>query len=236
MKRICTICVRGGSKGVKNKNIRPLRGTPLMVHSIRQALASTLFDTIAVSSDSSELLSIAQSAGVDCCIERPTELASDTSPKIPVIRHCVSAVESLRGGRFDTCVDLDVTSPLRSIEDIAACVRLLEGDRRVSNVITAMPSRRSPYFNMVELQPDGVVALAKSAAPPMVRRQDCPPCFDMNASIYVWQRDVLAAHDTLFLPETKLYVMPLERSWDIDLEEDFLIVEALMAISGEGRE
>jgi CMP-N,N'-diacetyllegionaminic acid synthase len=235
MKRLCTICVRAGSKGVKNKNIRPLRGTPLLVYSIQHALSSNLFDTLAVSSDSSELLDIARSAGVDCCIERPLDLASDTSPKIPAIRHCVEQVERLTGKQFETLVDLDVTSPLRSVADIAAVVELLEGDPGVSNVITAMPARRSPYFNMVELQVDGTVKLAKTAASTIARRQDAPQCFDMNASIYAWRREVLLSQDTLFLPKTRLHVMPEERSWDIDSEVDFAIVEALMALSHEDR-
>jgi N-acylneuraminate cytidylyltransferase/CMP-N,N'-diacetyllegionaminic acid synthase len=121
------------------------------------------------------------------------------------------------------------------VADIAAVVELLEGDPGVSNVITAMPARRSPYFNMVELQVDGTVKLAKTAASTIARRQDAPQCFDMNASIYAWRREVLLSQDTLFLPKTRLHVMPEERSWDIDSEVDFAIVEALMALSHEDR-
>jgi CMP-N,N'-diacetyllegionaminic acid synthase len=227
MKRLCTICARGGSKGVKGKNVRLLQGKPLIAYSVEQARASGLFDAIAVSSDSDQILDIASSLGVDYIIRRPPELATDQAAKLPVIRHCVAEVERLSGRRFDTLVDLDATSPLRLPEDIERAVALLEDDG-VGNVITAMPARRSPYFNLVELNGAGFVALSKPPAASIVRRQDAPPCYDMNASIYVWQHDVLFATDSVFNPDSKLYVMPEERSIDIDSELDFKLVDLLM--------
>ncbi|NMC62915.1 MAG: acylneuraminate cytidylyltransferase family protein [SAR324 cluster bacterium] len=223
-KKLCTICARGGSQGVPNKNIRPLLGKPLISHSILQAKASKLFEVIAVSSDSSEILSIAKEWGADLLINRPSELASHAAPKIPAIRHCVTEAESLLGVHFDVCVDLDATSPLRNVRDIIDAVKLLEREN-AENVITACPARRSPYFNLVELNSDGIAVLSKAST--TSRRQDSPPCYDMNASIYVWQRDVLFSSDTLFNRRTLLYVMPDERSLDIDSELDFEFVELL---------
>ncbi|WP_205627292.1 acylneuraminate cytidylyltransferase family protein [Herbaspirillum rhizosphaerae] len=237
MSRLCTICARGGSKGVKGKNIRPLIGKPLIAYSIEQARRSGLFDVIAVSSDSELILDAARVAGVDYLISRPAELATDTAAKLPVIRHCVSEVERLSGRQFSTLVDLDATSPLRSEEDIRQAVALLESTN-VENVITAMPARRSPYFNMVEVDARGVVALSKPLDTGIVRRQDAPLCYDMNASIYVWQRDALFDGDSVFRRNTRLHVMPEERSIDIDSELDFRLVELLMrerlAVAGEG--
>lgn len=227
MKRICTVCARAGSKGVKGKNLRPIGGLPLIAHSLRQARDSGLFDAIAVSSDSPEILVTAREHGADVLVERPSEMATDTAAKLPVIRHCVAEVEARLGQRFDTCVDLDATSPLRSVHDIRQVVSLLECSG-AGNVITAMPARRSPYFNMVEVGADGIVRLAKSASPPFVRRQDAPACYDMNASIYAWTRDALMSDRGLFNPDTQLYVMPEERSIDIDSEVDFRFVEFLM--------
>lgn len=89
MKRLCTICARGGSKGVNKKNIRPLMGKPLIAYSLEQARASGLFDLIAVSSDAQEILDAARNHGADLLIERPAELASDTAAKLPAIRHAV---------------------------------------------------------------------------------------------------------------------------------------------------
>ena len=227
MKRLCTICARGGSKGIKGKNIRPLLGKPLIAHSIEQAQASGLFEAIAVSSDSDLILEISMKSGVDYVIKRPDELATDQAAKLPVIRHCVAEVERQRGYSFDVIVDIDATSPLRSVEDIQNAVVLLEKDG-AGNVITAMPSRRSPYFNIVELNADGIAELSKQPKTVIVRRQDAPKCYDMNASIYVWKRQVLFASDTIFNEDTRLYVMPEERSIDIDSELDFEFVEFLM--------
>lgn len=226
MTRLCSVCARGGSKGVTNKNLRDLLGKPLIAHSILQARATGLFDAIAVSSDSEAILEAAGQWGADYLIQRPDELARDESPKLPVIRHCAAEAERKSERQFDTFVDLDATSPLRMPEDIVGAVKLLEEEGR-GNVITAMPSRRSPYFNMVELTEKGVPRLAKQLPVAVARRQDAPACYDMNASIYVWTRQALFEAQTLFQDDTGLFVMPEERSIDIDTELDFAVVECI---------
>ena len=232
MKRICTICARGGSKGVKNKNIRTLLGKPLIAHSILQAKASGLFDCIAVSSDSDKILATARKWGADYLIKRPDELATDQAAKLPVIQHCVAEVERISCHVFDVVVDLDATSPLRLPEDIVGSVRLLE-ERGIANVITGTPARRSPYFNLVEVDEHGVARLSKALATPIIRRQDAPKCYDMNASVYVWRRSALFTKPTIFNPDTLLYVMPEERSVDLDSEQDFIIIKRLMQINAK---
>lgn len=228
--RLCTICARGGSKGVPGKNVRIVAGRPLIAHSIQQALDSKLFDAIAVSSDSDGILNAAGAAGAQVLIKRPDVLASDTSAKIPAIQHCVTSAEVELGWKADVVVDLDATSPLRSVDDIIAVVEMLELPG-ASNVITAAPARRSPYFNMVEADMDGVPRLAKRTNPPIVRRQDAPDCYDMNASIYGWYREALFSGESLFTAGTRLHVMPEERSHDVDSEIDFTIVSMLMESS-----
>lgn len=233
MKRLCTICARGGSKGVKGKNVRLLMDKPLIAYSIEQARASGLFDALAVSSDSDEILEVARAWDCDYLIKRPDELATDQAAKLPVIRHCVAEVEQLAECTFETLVDLDATSPLRTPDDISNAVGLLE-ESGVGNVLTAMPARRSPYFNLVELDPSGIVHLSKPLSKVVVRRQDAPLCYDMNASIYVWRRRVLFESDSLFNADTRLYVMPEQRSIDIDSELDFRFVEYLMTCKSGG--
>ena len=234
MKRLCTICARGGSKGVKGKNLRLLQRKPLLAHSIAQARESGLFDLVAVGSDSDDILAAAIAWGADHAIKRPAELATDQAAKIPAIRHCVLEVERLHGTHFDTLIDLDATSPLRSVDDIRSAVIQLETSGG-ANLITAMPSRRSPYFNLVEQDAEGRVTLSKPLPNAVVRRQDAPKTYDMNASIYVWQRQALFDHDTVFIATTQLYVMPEERSIDIDSELDFEFVEFLMSRAAAGK-
>lgn len=227
MKRICTIHARGGSKGLPNKNKRLLLGIPLIAHSIVHAYKSRLFDYIAVSSDDEEILEIAKSYGV-IAIRRPDELATDDSKKLLAISHTLDwfVNNDKFDCHFDTLVDLDATSPLRSVQDIEACVELLES-KRVSNVITASPAHRSPEFNMVKLV-DGVAMLAIQPKEPISSRQQSNSYYDMNASIYAWNIDKLRAKPQLFYDDTALYKMPRERSVDIDDMLDFQIVELIM--------
>lgn len=224
MSRICTICARGGSKGVKNKNLKFILGKPLIAHSILQAKASGLFDVIAVSSDSQEILQAAKKYGADIVIERPAELATDTAAKLPVIQHCVEEAEKMSGLVFDTMVDIDATSPLRTVDDLKNSIDLLENHEQATNLITGAPSRRSPYFNLVEENLKGFVQLSKELPAAIVRRQDAPKSFDMNASIYIWKRDTFFKEVSIFTPYTILYEMPEERSIDIDSELDFEFV------------
>jgi len=233
MNRLCTICARGGSKGVTNKNIKLLLGKPLIAHTIMQAKKSGLFNYVAVSSDSEEILSVAKVWGADVLIKRPDELATDQAAKLPVIRHALKAVEQQTGQKFHIHVDLDATSPLRHIADIEGAVKMLESNKEIANVITGAPARRSPYFNLVELNAEGYVELSKELSTSIVRRQDSPKCYDMNASIYVWRREVLLAEEKVILPKTALYEMPEERSIDIDSPLDFDFVEFLAFKRGE---
>lgn len=226
MKRLCTICGRGGSKGVPGKNVRFLAGRPLIAWTVLQAKASGLFERICVSTDAKEIRDAALSAGADQAIDRPAEMATDDAAKVMAIHHAVLAAERSAGHGFDTIVDLDATAPLRLSQDITGAVKLLE-ESAATSVITGSPARRSPYFNLVERRGDGTLSLSKRLATPVVRRQDAPACFDMNASIYVWRRDGFVADPRVFYDDTRLYEMPVERSYDIDHELDFLIVAML---------
>jgi N-acylneuraminate cytidylyltransferase/CMP-N,N'-diacetyllegionaminic acid synthase len=229
--RLCTICARGGSKGVPGKNIRPLAGKPLIAHSIAVAKESGLFGLVAVSSDSQAILDAALAWGADLAIRRPDDLATDTAGKLPAIQHAVAESESRSGRRFDILVDLDATSPLRLPEDIVGALALMDAPG-TGNVITGAPAHRSPYFNLVEADETGAVRPAKPLPRAVLRRQDAPVCYDMNASIYVWRHDRFMREPYVFDVGTRLYAMPPERSLDIDDELDFAIVEFLMQRRG----
>lgn len=220
MKILCTICARGGSAGVKNKNILPLSGKPMIAHSILQAKNSALFDLIAVSSDSKKIRDISLKWGADHVIERPKELATATVAKLPVIQHAVLEMEKQHSCQFDIIVDLAATSPLRSIDDLNESLKLFLSNQEAQNLITGSPAKCSPYFNLVELKNNGFVSLAKPPEHVIVRRQDSPKCYDMNGSIYIWKRDILFRDKTAISDRTILYPMPPERSIDIDTHFD----------------
>ena len=227
MKILCTICARSGSQGVKNKNIRSLRGKPLIAHSIIQAKQTRLFDCIAVSSDSDTIRTIAKTWGADYTISRPDHLATTSAPKIPAIQHAVSEVERFHDCSFDFIVDLDATAPLRTVEDILESFKMLAAHPVAGNLVTACSARKSPYFNMLELNEEGFASLAKKPDALLHRRQDTPACYDMNASIYIWKREHLLNAQSAISERTLLYVMPEERSFDIDTLLDWKIVKCL---------
>ena len=206
-----------------------LYGRPLLAYTLQQAADAAIFDTIAVSSDDDEILHLARQYGTDICIERPPELATDDAAKIPAIQHAVQTAEERCGSRHDTVVDLDASAPLRRAEDIRGAIDLLESSG-APNIITGTPARRSPYFNLVEREADGTVRLSKPPDEQIVRRQDTPPCFDMNASIYVWKRSALFESEDLFKDQTRLFEMEEHQAYDIDSELDLQIVEFLLRV------
>ena len=226
-KILCTICARGGSKGVKNKNIKPLLEKPLIAYTIEQALESGLFEHIVVSTDSDAIATISQEYGAEIFFKRSEAMASDRAGKLDVIRDAFVRSEAHYDTQFDYLVDLDATAPLRIVEDIVKALKQFIQNNN-DNLITAMPSRRSPYFNLVEVDKKGKVSLSKRLDESIVRRQDTPKSYDMNASIYIWKRHVILNENSLFLENTGLYVMPEERSIDIDTELDYKFVEFLM--------
>ena len=224
MLTIATICARGGSVGVPRKNIKDLLGKPLIVHSIEQALACSKIDRVYVSTDDEEIAEVASGAGAIVPFIRPASLATSSSGKIPVIEHLVDFLEQ-GGADISTIVDLDPTSPLRLISDIYACIDLLDDDCDV--VITGYESDKNPYFNMVEQQDNGNFGLVKQLEGGVLSRQQAPKVYSMNASIYVWHKESLSKG--LWNGRTRLYVMPHERSVDIDAPVDFRFVEMLMS-------
>lgn len=226
-KVLCTICARSGSKGVKKKNIKPINGKPLIAYTIEQAKKSELFDHIVISTDSDGIAAIAKDYGAEVFFKRSTEMASDKAGKLDVIRDAFQKSEEYYRVKYDYLIDLDATAPLRKVEDIIQSFEQFLNNCN-DNLITAAPSRRSPYFNLVEVSKEGNVRLSKKLDDAIIRRQDAPKSYDMNASIYIWKRNVILNSDTLFLEKTGLYVMPEERSVDIDTELDYRFVEFIM--------
>ncbi len=224
---LCTICARGGSKGVQNKNIKDLCGKPLISYTIEQAKASGLFEHIVISTDSDDIANISKGYGAEVFFKRSANMASDMAGKLEVIKDAFKKSEEYYNKNFDYLIDLDATAPLRRVDDIINSFEQFKKNNN-DNLITAMPSRRSPYFNLIEQDKVGKVYLSKKLDSAVVRRQDAPKSYDMNASIYIWKRDAILNESSIFLEKTGLYIMPEERSIDIDSELDFKFVEFVM--------
>ena len=218
--------MRKGSTGVRNKNFRLINGKPLMYFTIKQAIKSKIFDNIVTSTDSKKILKYAKSYGADGWFLRSKKLSSNFSSKIPVIKHALIEAEKFYSKSFKFIVDLDVSSPLRNVEDIIKAYKFFLR-KKADILITASESKKNPYFNIVEIR-NKRVKIIKNTKNFFFRRQDAPKTFDMNASIYIWTRKALLNFKSLNNKKTILYEMPAARSIDIDSKLDFKIVEFLL--------
>ena len=229
MNILATICARGGSKGVKGKNIKLLAGKPLIAYTIEKALACERVSDVVVSTDSDEIANIARQHGAKVPFMRPGKLALDTSPKMPVIRHSLKECERIFDKQYDVVVDLDPTSPIRRLLDIENAYQKFMREE-TQTLFSAVKARKNPYFNMVELDKEANVTLCKTLPAPIYRRQDAPRVYDMNASIYFFRREFLldGGKDTIFLDPTSIYIMDDISAFDIDREVDFKFVEFLI--------
>jgi CMP-N-acetylneuraminic acid synthetase len=223
LKTIAFIFARGGSKGVPGKNIRIIGGKPLIVWSIEIALEISEIDRVIVSTDDENIAAVGKKFGAEI-INRPAELAQDDTPEWLAWQHAVAWLEN-KGEYFDRFVSLPTTSPMRSKEDVIACLNLL--DDKTDTVVTMTETTRSPYFNMLS-EENGYVKLLVDAKKSYSRRQDVPKAYDMTTVAYVTRPEFIKKHKTFFEGMVKSVVIPEERAIDIDTKLDFEIAEMLI--------
>lgn len=225
---LATICCRGGSKGVPSKNIRLLNGVPLIGHTILQANKCSNIEDLIISTDAVEIAKIAQSYGAEVPFLRPDDLASDTASKWPVFIHALEHYEKMTGKTVDYLVDLDVTVPLKTSEDIDAAITLARSRPDVDVVITGYEPERNPYFNMMEINEEGYAEIVKKSNRPIVRRQDAPVVYSLSPAAYVVKRSALYEYEHWSKAKCLISPMPRDRAIDIDSEFDFQLVEFIL--------
>jgi len=191
MNILITLCARGGSKGIPGKNIKSLAGKPLVNYTIEIAkrFAFVFNAKICLSTDDEIIKSIAQKGGIETSYLRPTELASDTAGKIDTIKHLLIYEEKLAGNTYDYILDLDITSPLRTLDDLTDAFDIIRHDSTALSLFSVNLASRNPYFNMVEQQTNGYYDLIKkSPNGSVISRQKAPAVYDLNASFYFYKR------------------------------------------------
>jgi CMP-N,N'-diacetyllegionaminic acid synthase len=223
-----TICCRGGSKGVLGKNTRLLNGVPLITHTINAAQQSKFLNDLIVSSDSQEILNIAKSNEVAITFVRPDDLSTDTASKWPVFIHAVENYEKLTGKTVSYIVDMDVTVPLKTTQDIDNAIVLAMQSPEIDVVITGYEPERNPYFNMMEINDSGFAEMVKKTPSPIVRRQDAPKVFSLTPAAYVIKKEALYQYQHWSEAKCMISEMPRERAIDIDTELDFKLIEFLL--------
>jgi len=226
---LVTICARGGSKGVKGKNICLLNGKPLIYYTIKQAIDWSKASHVVVSTDSEEIAKVAKEHGAEVPFMRPSELANDAMAKLPVIRHTLIESEKFFKEQYDMVVDLDPTSPIRTIRDLNNALELFI-TKKPKTLFSVVPARKNPYFNMVELNKEGRAHIVKTPQTSVHCRQDAPKVYDMNACIYFFQREFLLdeTNTTVQSDNTVVYKMGELSGVDIDREIDFKFIEYLI--------
>lgn len=229
MRILALIAARAGSKGIKNKNIRDLAGKPLIVYSIEQLKKWGKYDEFLISTDSQEIERIARDYGVDAPFRRPPELSGDSVGKVEVLRHALGEAEKYYGKEFDALLDVDVTSPVRNIEDIDNIVKLFN-ERKANCVLSIVKAHKNPYFNMLERDKDGVLKVCKQVSGEFLTRQSCPVVYGANASLYIYSRQFLLDENTKtpLSDKTFGYEMGEFSAVDIDEEIDFKFIELLL--------
>lgn len=222
------IPARAGSKGVPGKNIRLLGGKPLIVHSIRAALAAAGGnDEVVVSTDSEEIARIAREAGASVPFIRPGELATDTASSRDVIIHAADVIGREKGVDIDTVVLLQPTSPFRNPDDIHKATDLFR-EARPDMVVSVREAATNPYYNAYEAAPDGTLHLSKGDGR-FTRRQDAPGVWEFDGSIYVINVDSLRAYPSLAaMPRILPIVNSAKYNIDIDTELDFRLAELII--------
>ena len=238
LKGICVISARGGSEGVPGKNIRTICGKPLIAWSIEQAILTPEINRVVVSTDSQEIAKVAEKYGADVPFIRPAELSNSTVGKFAVWKHAFFQCQTYFAEEYDYFVDLDCTNPLRDCSDISLAIKqfLSSVSRGVDAVFTICEARKNPYFNLVEIDDFGRLNISKSLPNGrIVRRQDAPRVYEHVASIYVLSPEYLASADNLLSGYTEGYLIDPAKSFDIDSELDFMVVEHLLSMKLNSR-
>ncbi len=225
---LATICCRGGSKGLPGKNIKLLNGKPLIVYTIESAKKSKFIQDLIISTDDMEIARVAAEYGASVPFMRPSDLASDTASKWPVFIHAVESYEKLTNKTVDYLVDLDVTVPLKTVEDIDGAIQVALNNTDVDVVITGYEPERNPYFNMMEINEKGFAEIVKKSDRPIVRRQDAPKVYSLTPAAYVVKKSALYQYEHWSKAACKIHPIEREHAVDIDSEIEFKIVEFLM--------
>ena len=232
MKLLITICARGGSKGIPGKNIKPLNGKPLIYYTIRVAKQfQEIFDgtDIVISTDSKEIKAVAETFGLFCEYLRPESLAGDAIGKVDVIADVLKWQESRNDCDYEYVLDLDVTSPLRNLDDLVQSFKIIQADEQALNLFSVSPAKRNPYFNMVEQKDTGYFAQVVNPRDVFMTRQSTPKVYDMNASFYFYKREFFNCdYKGVVTDRSLIYEIP-HICFDLDHPYDYEIISFLMS-------
>ena len=225
---LAVIPARGGSKGLPGKNIRPFAGLPLISHSILCGQLCPEIDRLIVSTDSPAIADIARQYGAEVPFMRPSELAQDDTPLWSVLQHSLEMIERQEGRQYDMLLLLDPTSPARLPKDIAGAVDRLRSTPTADGIIGVSEPDFNPIWHCV-VERDGWMADLFEEGARYQRRQEAPPVYRINGSLYIWRTRLLRSQpDWRPYGRHLLYVIPELRAMSIDTLSEFERAEVLV--------
>ena len=187
---LAVIPARGGSKGLPGKNIRPFAGLPLIAHSILYARMCPQLGRIVVSTDSAEIAAVARQYDAEPPFMRPSALAQDDTPMMPVLQHALAEMEKIDGTPYRYVVLLDPTSPGRDSADVPEAFARLKNTPSADGIVSVSRPDFNPLWNCVTEQ-DGLMVDAFPGAKGFARRQDAPVVYRINGALYIWRADFI---------------------------------------------
>lgn len=224
MKGLITICARGGSKGIPGKNVKLLNGKPLIYYTLLTASKFALSNDVDIflSTDDDMIRRTVESLNfnINTDYKRGPHLATDSAGKLGVIDDLKNHAESLNNVKYNYVIDLDVTSPLRTVKDLENARHLLFGNDKAVNLFSVSPANRNPYFNMVEEKPSGFYGLCKTGQ--FLTRQSAPKVYDLNASFYIFKSEFFKLNTkTVITTDSSLVYEVPHLCFDLDHLIDF---------------
>ncbi|GAA2026212.1 acylneuraminate cytidylyltransferase family protein [Terrabacter terrae] len=229
---LAVIPARGGSKGLPGKNIRTLRGLPLLAHSIRAAALTPEVTRCVVTTDSAQIADVARTHAGDVPFLRPAELAADDTPMAPVVRHALEWVEREEDTAYDAVLLLDPTSPARAPAQLAEAVRRLVAKPALDGVISVSEPTFNPVW--VGVRPDderdGALTRFFESGAGVTRRQEVTRFLRINGNFYLWRADFVRRLESSWFDEGthEGLEIPEAQAFSIDDDYEFRLIEALV--------
>jgi len=230
MRTLAIIPARGGSKGLPRKNIYPLLGKPLIAWTIEQVQGVPEIDRLICSTEDEEIASVAQEYGCEVPFIRPMELAGDDVSGLAVILHAIDFLKK-QGECYDTVINLQCTSPLRTAGDISDALKIYYQNPSAKNLISVCLAEFSPYWMFTKDSLGRLVPLLDSKYS-TTRRQDLPAVYRPNGAIYIGDIQNFLITKSFKEPAPFPYIMRPENSIDIDDDRDLQLAEYFLKQAG----
>lgn len=231
MKKIlAVILARGGSKGIPKKNIYKICGHPLISYSLQAAKESKLINKIIVSTDDNKIAKISKIYGAEVPFMRNKNLASDKTTSVDALRDAVIRCEQIYSQKFDYIIELPCVSPLRDARDIDKALKILIKNKKIDSVIGFVNTGEKHPTRLKRIFKNKITDFCKEYPEPDYgsRRQDFENCYIRNGSIYAMTRDCIINQNSRNGKNSHPFIMPPEKSINIDEKFDLLLAELLI--------